>query len=223
MRLLDRLLTERFKVGLADRDEVLSLLKNAQLVVADNVADYYMDEKGKDVPRPSDFPNVMLPFEYTFIEMRWRKRDKVPSVLEESGVLFSLMPAKELQVKDSVGVQLTGAETKWHMHGYLFVKYQGKDPFLMNRFIIGVGEDGRVADDTGGGQIGFAVMILQEELKGFSPEETRRLSGALITTTLMPSLLALSFMHCRNVKVKTEIPPAPLSKRREGGGSLRAR
>src|SRR5580698_9988920 len=82
MRLLDRILTEGITAfgddaAKAEARELFSSLPESQLVVIDNVAEYYyreMERKrvgGTKVPlHTSDFPNVMLPFSQTFMEFR---------------------------------------------------------------------------------------------------------------------------------------------------------
>ncbi len=216
MRLIDRLFAEKFNPGILTEAEVRVTLSKSQFVVADNVANYWRTMPPDYLPSPSDFPNVMLPFEYTFIEMRWPKVRFSEHVIESTAVLLWMEQARELEVKKSTGVMMTGLEVKHHLHGLVFLSHRTEEPRLMSRFILPVSQEGQVvADKAHGGQIGYAITFIQKEIPGVSDEQLHSLQNSLMTTSVMPALLTLSFMHCRNVTVRKEMPPLPLSRKHQ--------
>src|SRR5262249_33100089 len=132
MRLLDRLLAEGFELRMTDKDvepqKVQQLLSEAELVVADNVAEYYWgrsrNSKEEKFPEPNDFPNVMLPFEGTFIEARIPElRDSV----ECAGVLLQMKRRGELEpywYTDPRSAKFFATGVEWHMMGYVFYHFR---------------------------------------------------------------------------------------------------
>src|SRR5690348_12289999 len=126
MRLLDRILATGF---LRDVDSltkegfavVNQLLNKAQLIVADNVAEFYWNRvtNGPEdrMPEVSDFPNVMLPFETAFIEMRCPQT--AFERVEYIGALLQMKPKGTLeqiwysnQTANAEG--LFTPDVKWH-------------------------------------------------------------------------------------------------------------
>lgn len=218
MRLLDRLLSERFDVGSADPGLIHGVLAKSQLVVADNVVNYWATFKSRGVPLASDFPCVILPFEHTFIEMRLPRECATTSsgsVLEASGLLLTMGPRDPMVVsksKEMEAVALECDKAKWFMEGLVFVQFRNEVPRLMCRLFCPVDGDGRVVSNTKGGLSGAF-----ESFQGLPDSQDERLRHyqALAGLFLPPTLLTLSFMHCRNVQVRTEVPPAPLSKKHE--------
>ncbi len=221
MRLLDKLLTEGFELRVKDKgveaQVVRQLLFEAQLVVADNVAEYYWDRgknsKEEKFPEPDDFPNVMLPFENTFIEARIPGlRDRIDYV----GVLLQMKKKGDLEpywFDDPKSAKFFADGVEWHMVGFVFYQFRGFKPTLISRFAMPVLKDGRTLPSDRGAGLFYSLQYLYN-VNG-SPEEQTSHHIGLFQGAVMHSLLTLSFMHCRNVSVRKETPPLPLSKKHE--------
>lgn len=218
MRLLDKLLSEKFDTRAQNVDQIREVLGASELVVADNVAEYWASLAGEKMPFPSDFPSVMLPFENTFIEMRWPRGGRSSQVdsIESTGVLFWMNEPTDLDIRKSMGVKLSGDDIKYHLQGFVFFQHKDRrwNPMLLSMITLPVNDAGEVVGDPDfGGSIGYAIKFLNPEVPGVTQDQMEQLQKSLLTTTVVPALLAISFMHCRNVTVRKETPPAPLSKK----------
>jgi hypothetical protein len=106
-------------------------------------------------------------------------------------------------------------DVEWHMSGYVFYKYRDNRPvLLLSRFALPVCADGRVIDSPTKKGVGYSLELLLQ-FADMTPDEERMMHIACFQGVVWPAFLALSFMHCRNVKVRTEVPPVPLSKKHE--------
>ncbi|MEI6281003.1 MAG: hypothetical protein WCP17_03340 [bacterium] len=230
MRLLDRILSE----GLItyDSDETLQgNLERAQLVVIDNVTTYCYQVAQQQQGQPendvksSDFPNVMLPFETAFLEMRPRLQAHggvFPDVYDEAGLLMRMYRIEEFMSgmsQDFTDVRTwqtenmpAGEEVAWLLTARLFLhdRVNRKSIHFAN-FTTAVNRDGRIVNVRQGGWVDTMLM----DVRGITPQQQERFAAFFATFCLCPALMALSFMHCRNVGVRTEVPPVPLSRKHE--------
>lgn len=209
MRLLDRMLALGFELyeGTPFRREDLEEdLRNAQFVVIDNVADYFYTQRANEFLTASDFPCVMLPFELCFMEFRFPKLGREVTGADEVGVLLTMEdPAKRKGVYPEV---LGQPEVRYHLVGRYFVRALGSTKvILMADMVLPVGSDGRIITPASG-KVHAATNL-------FTPvgdEEGRRNLQFIHQHVGFPVFFALSFMHCRNVRMKEEVPPPKLSK-----------
>lgn|GEM_PF-6097836 len=222
MRLLDRILSEGFNSVKPDEDveQVQRKLEASQLVVIDNVADYTwgilnyerkVNEIG-DLIKVSDFPNVMLPFEQAFLEMRTPRFLQV----EECGVLMEMTKADALNLGElnesldrALQIFRNGEAVYVLICSVFLYRRDFQKATEVARFMLPVDAEGQIVplDDK------FPVIG-----KVYARTEESKVDehvGALmfLYLYLYPCFLALSFMHCRNVKVRTEQPPPKLSKK----------
>lgn len=220
MRLLDRLLAGEFESGIADRGKLLGLLGNAQLVVADNVGRYLETFKKGEYVDVSDFPIVIPPFEYTFVETKFSNKWR-EGVGQEGGVLLTLgeprLPSGE--ISEEVRSWFMRPEVKHFLNAILFTTFRGTRPLVLSNALFPIDESGGVVPFDGSGKIKHAFRWLNplrdvagNELRG---AELLRSHSSILGDTIYPALMAISFMHCRNVTVKKETPPLPLSKKHE--------
>ena len=220
MRLLDKILTGEFQSSPHfNKTELLRFLAQSQLVVADNVLKYMLENRAGDIVSPSDFPCVMLPFEYTFIEVRIPRSTQWSTWAEEGGVLLSMnepkAPEKSGFVSDEMIEWSLRPEVKFHLHATVFFNSKEDGLCPMCRLIMPVTEDGRL---TTGDDTKFWVIVDRclpipgyEEFPEALRDEHLKCAGWILPSALM----AISFMHCRNVAVKKETPPLLLSKKHE--------
>lgn len=226
MRLLDRILSEGFVTAKPNLDMAVTRkqLESSQLVVIDNVAVYHFQDlqrrlKDEQTMRVSDFPNVMLPFESTFLEMRVRNNPSFEATFEECGVLAEMVKSEKLDFSqlgpsfDRAKEIFLNKDVAYLMICMVFVygRQLGEKPQLSAVFTLPVNVEGQIiALDEKFPAIGtvyFPPNIPNAE------EMRQDLCFYLLETYLYPCFLALSFMHCRNVKVLTERPPEKLSKK----------
>ena len=206
MRMLDRILSSGFEVcegvRFINKDNVVENLSNSQLVVIDNVADYFFTQRFEDFFTAADFPCVMLPFELCFLEFRFPAQGREITGCDEVGVL--------LMMQGQYPKILGQPDVKYHLlAGYHFVRQSGsKRVVLMAELLLPVGADGQIISPANGLIHGVANLFTP----GLSEEEEQSNFRFIYQFTSLPILLALSFMHCRNVKMKEEVPPPKLSK-----------
>jgi hypothetical protein len=236
MRLLDRILTEGLVRTEPNVNKLVAVqgLSKAQLVVIDNVAKYHFQELPQKLDgdpaalKATDFPNVMLPFEVAFLEMRIPQGSGLANDFSEAGVLLEMMrrgkndkledvairvPPKE-EDRAHMGKTLLNENVAYHLFCTLFVYSRdigGAD--IVADFIVPVNAEGQIVSTENVfpfvGMTHDITLVDRGGRKCFALESV----FLLATTYLFPCLLALSFMHCRNVKVIEEIPPEKLSKK----------
>ena len=213
MRLLDRILYEGFDpLDAPDFAEkyLTEQLEKSQMVVIDNVAAYHLqnlmsrvdaDQRLAAEMTVDAFPNVMLPFERTFLEMRLRDGAN----FEECGVYAEMVKPEEVRP------DLFSASDSAHiLVGYLFIykRHVGKT-YLEAMFMLPVSAEGKVLPIDG--EFPYRVGLLGAQ--HVAQDDKVNLSLWLMEKYVYPCLLAFSFMHCRNVKVLSENPPPKLSKK----------
>lgn len=241
MRLLDRILWQGFgtndeKINL---DHTMKNLRSSQLVVIDNVATYCSEEtkrkrENDEKTDASDFPNVRLPFPHTFFDMRLhRGSSELAEHFDEVGLLmeeFEISDFRNFMKIDTLSdeewsntKELLRREDVTHVLSTLvFVRerYTG-GLFHMANFVMPVTVEEQVAAAANNAPVAFGDIQFQT----LGLETTHAETGEpftkgdwftyLGTIFMYPGLLALSFMHCRNVEVRTEMPPAPLSRKHQ--------
>ncbi len=225
MRLLDRILSYGFDSRtMHDKGPFAETLRKSQLVVIDNVADYYASQvtTGNNSVQVSDFPNVMPPFEYSFVEMRFPSSSSL-KVAYEAGGIFLVMQSPDawkhaghhyteqsLELLEQPGIA-------YHLTGHLFLQARGTKPLHLGTFVTPVDKDGQIVP-LQNGRVPFIVSIPFES-ESLALETRQQHVYAIVEALALPTFLALSFMHCRNVKMVEEIPPPKLSKKHEKKGN----
>lgn len=228
MRLLDRILSEGFVTAKPNLDKALTIkqLEASQLVVIDNVAVYHFQDlqrrlKDEETIKVSDFPNVMLPFEFAFLEMRVRNNPSFEATFEECGVFAQMVKPDKLDFSE-LGPSLERAKQIF-LHkdaAYLLIcqffaygNRLGKKPVFSAVFIFPVNAEGQIipVDD----KFPCVQTVYLPPNVPNREEMEKNLAFYILETYLYPCFLALSFMHCRNVKVLTEQAPEKLSKKHQ--------
>lgn len=213
MRLLDKLLTRRM---INDHEyhlsTVIQLLNDSQLVVADNVSEYYAKTRLTVDPEASDFPNVMLPFDLTFVDMKaygYREQGDI----DEFGVLLKLTEPQSTPSSFLTQYpELVAPEVKAHLVAVCFLGYKdGKLDMPVTAFLP-IGEDYRAIDTSTQAGLKFYFKP-NRTFHERSDDEVHQFCLSVIAAAIPRALLTISLMHCRNVKVLTETPPPKLSKK----------
>ena len=189
---------------------VMPLLADLQIPVLliDNVADYYATGTGQEYwSLDRDFPNLAPPFTHFWCEHRLPRRmhsddrgdTDMSTILGKDarlGVLF--LAATPDQIKGEGMPE----DTRWVYWMDLFIHYdhdKGARPYGPHGSIfLAVDKDGRV--------LGRAWM------QSYAGQESNEIMKAFITW-LHPSLLAICFLHCKNVTITEETVPKPLARK----------
>lgn len=214
MRLLDKLLTRR----IAQDHEyhlptVMQLLKDSQLVVADNVSEYYAKTRLTVDPEASDFPNVMLPFDLTFVDMKAYGYRELGSI-DELGVLLKMTePQSTPQSFLTQHPELLAPEVKAHLVAVCFLGYKDGTLDMPVTTFLPVGEDYRVIDNSA--KAGMRFYFRPNRTFQISEDAAYNFCLSVLSAAMPRALLTISLMHCRNVTVRKEIPPAALSKKHQ--------
>jgi hypothetical protein len=183
------------------------ILHDPQLPVLmiDNVADYYFSSEQEHWDLARDYPNLAPPFQHSWLE------HKTPRLIhsKECGDtdITKILP------HGRVGVLLTSVdpklatgegipqEAKWILWGEIFIDY---------------GEKGRNLQGPHGPTF-FALdqdgaLIERPWMQSFAAPENSDYMKALITW-FYPALLAVCFLHCKNVVTRDEAVDKPLAKK----------
>lgn len=176
---------------------------DCEAIIADNVASYMFSNSARSRVNftSEDFPNVAPVFDSTFIE--WL----VPMKLYQGGGTFAF----HSEYKDCyIGNHLMSAEVDdgWNCLSVYYSSYKGQSA-INGWTTFHVNSDGSMKS------IGRQVIMNEladkadEYYAGFEPETK---SYVIAVEALFPALISLSFMHCKNVELKTVTPSVKLSR-----------
>lgn len=211
-RLIDKILMAEFPVAmLGDEDR---LIEDAEIIVADNVARYFYEnekyEKG-DYFNLVSFPNIAPPFDNFFIEYRLPKRLHIHA--KEIGIHFMSLEVTDETRENAfidnffkIAPEAIGAG--WiHLCAFYM---SGKDCDIIripHCLAFASAPDGRPIVHSGGDFWIFSKIEPQEGEKD--------LLHSYVINGAYPAFLAISFMHCKNVVLRSETPPIKLSRKHE--------
>lgn len=177
------------------------LPKETEVVVADDIVEYYYAGTTQEHFRLSDFPNLMPPFRRLFVETR-----------HPSGIRSEVHGSVPWNGPHAWGVSLErfAAEPEgWNVFFALLWQMDRKGPIhLVLSGSVPLTNDGRLRsnDIPVNLHIGTSQGILSDFVDSFAE-------------FLKPLFLAISFMHCKNVVTTSVSPPSAVSrawKRRHG-------
>lgn len=194
------------KIMTDQQKTILEVAKEAVVLRIDNVARYYFEVNSQENwSLETDFPNIAPPFEAFWMEY------KSPGIINSEGKIKPVAPALKtgrfgalFTVKEIPEIEAKEADTDahWAMTALCFVDLPGIHrglrllPFYS---MLGVTKEGQLATIQGRPftNIMFESERIPEfEQQGITPEDAKR--GQ---TFLYPMLLALSFLHCKNVEI----------------------
>lgn len=199
-----------------DVDEVFKgFLRNALIVNADNVAEYYFVANEKDAwDICDDFPNIAPPFQKLFIEYR------VPKYMVADGNIKSFSEAWDrvgiyFFSQDTWDINYTGVGKglengpRWLVESILFCENNGHlqfffgEPWMM-AWNFCVRENGEIWVQGSGPDRMFLTLRMPPQLYQIllkvAKWEMNRDGGNLNRSYLDVALLTFSFMHCKNVQ-----------------------
>lgn len=179
-------------------------LDRAQVIVADNVAEYFFsgtDQEFWDVA--VDFPNIAPPFQYFFVEghapEKLVSRDFGVHRLEHNagtrwGIFFSAADLRQDQPS------LASDNLRWMISAECYLAPEGSPiPNPLYAWRMGVSPDGRLAPwSNTPSKRAFWMMPPGIRVTQKMAEE----GNSVFIIYLFCSLLTGSFMHCRNVKME---------------------
>lgn len=208
-RLIDYALNSRLP------ESVKLLLQSSQHIVCDNVAKYFYERK--NMWSVNDFPNVAPPFEAFFIEhsLKWTTLGNdamvgnlvvaIPCSCEPfDSVLDMILPPESEFEEFREIIQKRKNDAEWILNVDHCMTTKGHDVFIAGGTIILVSNDGSILRNEEGASMFFSVS------SGSIGEPS-----SFFSSLLFPSLLAISFLHCKNVTMEQVVPPAPFSKRHQ--------
>ena len=205
---------------------LLPLLKDAQVVVADNVAEYFHAHSPNKEWSKDDFPTLMPPFPRLWIEWRPTRTNRYTSngdsPYDQCGVFVEAM---EIDI----------ATCRWCVRFHVFMSIDKRiyGPFVEEKIVLD--KDGRSLrfgwDDQVDGSI--ALVPLERATQMYTTlyadaavmaDPDYRIAYSAAAAMGHPAMLAISFFHCKNVKLTPREPPPKLSKahqKRHGRPMLR--
>ena len=222
------------------KEETRSVLKQATRFLTYNVAQYYFggtDKENWDVAT-GDFPNIAPPYQLFWMEHRIPReivseelgRTEIP---EEGRFYYgTLFEATDLTKEDSAHAE-SWIENgcRWFVLAQIFFGTHdlawSAGPVWLARF--GVDGQGRLWKNpfTGDWEWSYALPdgFVQKQIRQYSHLQwllDPQIASKAIDAAIKPCLLAISFLHCKNVTVERQAPPAKLSRRaqKEHGRSL---
>jgi hypothetical protein len=242
-RLIDRLLCsklqvppftpprERHEMGQVLREmtpALLAPLRRAEVLVVDNVVDYFYSGTTQEWWEwDRDFPCLAPPFETFWVETlapRHAVSEACGTMTPPSrlchawGAIVEGIEWASLR-RDRADTYLRSLprlpqQPRWLLSFDLFVEPRKHDVFLFGKLLLLLDANGRVIHAEGG-ESGSTVV----EYIPVDDWDLRAGLRKLLPPMLMPFALAISFLHCRNVQLVERRPSPELSrahKRRRG-------
>lgn len=187
-------------------------LASVPVILADNVADYYVSRSQPwSLEDRGDFPNVAPPFPRMWIE--WTMRSQMSHESLREGVLLTARePADALATHGRTGRFAFLPETRWVLETQPILSYRNGIVPAFDMGLLAIGSDGQILPHTLDGQ----RSALSTKRTIDVDEDT---FNAILGGATFPALLAISFMHCKNISIAAVEPEDTLSrawKRRHG-------
>jgi len=185
--------------------KVFEVLRDPSLPVLliDNVSDYYFtasDQENWDLGR--DFPNLAPPFPYFWAEYKMPRvihsKERGDTEIPGTGRVGTLITALTQDQFKGEGVP---DNVKWILWGELFADYSKHGVTgegVHGAFFWAIDAEGRIIEEPW--MQTYSDAAHNEELRGYMG-------------WFNPALLAVSFLHCKNVRLDDNHVPKPLAKK----------
>lgn len=206
-------------------------LADCIVLSCDNIADYYFDTAGR-LPTAwdiDDFPTPMPAWPVVFCEFRvkrsWKKQAWWLDTVTHGAVLLRTYDA-------DCGLQSTGTfrrdgfqrvmpeAVRWYVEAILIAGYSNGAARALQTSMWWLDAKGHVVPDRENANL--AAIVLSEKFtqrdtvpSGMDDDSWQALMDMDHRSFLYPAMLALSFMHCKNVSRELVEPPPKLSRAHE--------
>jgi hypothetical protein len=176
------------------------------VIVADNVVEYFMEASPKDVwVIDEDFPNLAPPFDAFWIEGNDHNRVNVGGVVTIHPKLgFERFGFLCLSRRNTGG---------WLFTADLFIQVRGRAVGPLGTMPLSIHADGSPRTFDAGNRDGESMIQVGVYNADRLPPQLAESITDMIITLFKPLALALSLMHCKNVRVSHIQQPAPLNKK----------
>lgn len=181
-------------------------LENAEIILIDNVAKYFYESEQDTWKIEKEFPNLAPPFDNFWMEYQ------MPYLgVHLDGEYHDITDAKGIRI----GVLFTSADSKerglpatWLYNSTLVIGNEKgiSDKYFQYGFLVK--EDGSLYVPFGGN---YLAMFCEKR----EDSETYE----YMFTNVFPMLLAISFLHCKNVEIIPHKPDEEKQQRRNRGSS----
>lgn len=186
-------------------------LDHCEVISADNVAEVYYLSEQIDWDIVDDFPNCAPPFQHFFIEYSPPQYGNYKEGFRQSlshmhnmrfGLLFNCHNMSEERFPAVFDKSIYAKNARWIYEIVLFGNGPNKNAHCA--WFLNIDETGRVALLENGNAYGFVTdKKLVEYLAGHGLVEN---PSDVFVMHLHVALLAISFMHCKNVTLVSNIP-----------------
>ena len=172
-------------------------MKDSTIIVADNVAEYVHSATDQEYWNPDDYPNLAPPFQKFWVEF------KTPRVTVSEKFGKHKNPVDKVPYAGAF-VNTVETEQGWSLSfTYFFGGREGTyGPLGVN--VVSIDKNGLAIGDTDR----WGTFICNAEQTYMRPREIQSLIGSLG----IPIMMAISFMHCKNVVVERHTNPRRRSK-----------
>lgn len=191
-------------------EKVEKSLKDTIVIQASNVAKYILEVNEQDVwDIRNDFPNIAPPFQNFWIEYTLPKTLNRNGNIEYNNLVGSRIGILFVAEKHDNSPY---ENHKWNMAAVCFVS-KNKQIVSPLTWMMGITADGQVVKTGGPEEIGFSVHVPPALF--YNAEHVRQQGRGFLFMALAPALLAISFMHCKNVKLEEQALPRRKRKKRK--------
>lgn len=205
-------------------NKIRELLQSCVVIEATNVSNYYFESSDQEIwDVTKDFPNIAPPFSDFFLEFQ----APLQIVSKESGTKNwsedkgrpSAWGVYCTSKNWGAGLETNGMKIKWTLGALIFWKVKGSIQYHcpLWGFQIPIDANGKCAGSEkqpfihypmgiyikrfaellkSSNNINYCIELQMDAMRSFAP-------------MFHTALLAISFMHCKNVKISEVVPPDP--------------
>lgn len=203
------------EVARPEMEAVLRRLDAAERFDISNVAAYFATQRDWMDWRLEDFPSPVPPFETLWMEFRKAAFDgsEPGGRFERVGLLIGTLDAQALgpdhvRLGPFVERGFDLERLRWVVVAMIFMQARRSSrPALVAQSEYGLDGDGAVMRGEGGSPMLFAGMT--PDWREMSDRERFGRAAAIGRLALYPAMLAMSFSHCKNVRVVDGEPMPP--------------
>lgn len=215
--LIDSIVTEGVsvssKVDPNDVDVIMRRFGDAHRFDIDNVAAYFATQRDWLDWRLDDFPSPVPPFETLWMEFRQPAAIGGRSPIDRVGVLIGTIAAQALEagadaLKPFRALGFDMERLRWIVVAVVFMRARRSAPSrLCAKIQYALDDDGSVMRGNDSKPMLYVNLMPHDDDRAESGQNST--AAAIGRLALYPAMLAMSFSHCKNVRVVDgeEMPP----------------
>lgn len=206
------------EIAFSITNPLMKQLREAHVFDIQNVADYFFLHSTKDLSEwsKSDFPNAAPPFPSVFMEFEVRANYTQGGDRPYAAGILNLAIDSQRTNRNISMFNKEIPEARWLVESSLILEQEKwTSPYAVAHVTSAILPNGEIYSHRDGNDVSFGFfqdIFLPDSQKAINNQSMRDDIDNLAAYVYNPSLLALSFMHCKGVERVLQTPPQKLSR-----------